>query len=120
MTSAIESSCSSIRELGEAGLSHRIRPFLSHQSSVAPELFHIDELIGIRERALELLQRSFHAMDDDVLRAADRKLYKQEMSRRRRMLQELSCQRAGLLEEYGRELQASGVVHPELRAFQAS
>ncbi len=120
MVSAKKRFESSTRKMAEVGLKHRIRPFLAHQPTVAPELFHLDELLTIRERALDLLQRSFRAMDDDDLRATDREFYSKEMSRRRRMLLELSIQRDTLLETYGRELQASGVAHPELQIHFAS
>lgn len=114
MTGETVGSNASLRDIAEAGLQQRIRPFLSHRPTVAPELFHLDELISVRERALELLQASFQAMCPEDLSRSDRDFYAQEMSRRRQMLEELTLRREGLLETYGRELSDSPINHLDL------
>lgn len=99
--------------LAISGLAHRVRPVFEDRSSVAEELFRIDDDLRRAERALVLLIAEYEAAG--VTASDDRQVFEKETSRRKKRIAKMAKEREALLATYGRELAESCAVHPGLR-----
>lgn len=99
--------------LAISGLAHRVRPVFEDRSSVAEELFRIDDDLKRAEKALVLLIAEYEAAG--VTTSDDRHVFEKETIRRRKRIARMAKERDALLSTYGQELSESCAVHPGLK-----
>lgn len=98
--------------LAISGLAHRVRPVFEDRSSVAEELFLVDDDLKRAEKALVLLIAEYEAAG--LTTSDDRHVFEKETSRRRKRIARLAKERDALFSTYAQELSESCAVHPGL------